>query len=314
MYSWLRCGFCLCEHGQVWEDTAARHVSLREELKSLSGLATRWRRLELASWNTILEKRIQDHEKGAWKSWFYIYRLIKSHQNMNIEKSDGAAEFMSSLEQFLQTATIGEFSERLHLLSAFQAHLRLMASCETSTQLSHVLENLVLYYTQFEEPINKKLENELAVIRKDLKDFVKLAKWENRGYYAMKLGADRAQRKLHKLCLGADKVLKIPAVLVLTDAQKVMSFSSLEAMFGGKNVSQLADNQSEIIPATLKIAQESWMVLCNSSARVPSQWSFDHPVGKCLDLQNPELRYNQLPRLTARMQSILGQLPEGVCT
>ncbi len=38
----------------------------------------------------------------------------------------------------------------------------------------------------------------MAPHEKDLADFVALAKWEDRGYYAMKASTDKAQRHLHK--------------------------------------------------------------------------------------------------------------------
>ncbi len=44
---------------QLWEETAARHVSLAPQLAPLSALATRWRRLELAAWRGLLDRTRQ---------------------------------------------------------------------------------------------------------------------------------------------------------------------------------------------------------------------------------------------------------------
>jgi midasin len=38
----------------------------------------------------------------------------------------------------------------------------------------------------------------MAPHEKDLSDFVALAKWEDRGYYAMRVSTEKAQRHLHK--------------------------------------------------------------------------------------------------------------------
>lgn len=40
----------LLARAQLWQETAARHVSLEAQLGPLSRLALRWRRLQLASW------------------------------------------------------------------------------------------------------------------------------------------------------------------------------------------------------------------------------------------------------------------------
>lgn len=41
---------------QVWEETAAKFVSIGSELRAIAALATRWRQLELASWQTTLKQ------------------------------------------------------------------------------------------------------------------------------------------------------------------------------------------------------------------------------------------------------------------
>lgn len=276
-------------------------------LKDLTSLANRWRRLELSNWKTILEKRIKVHSQGAWRSWFYIYRLVIVHQSTQATQAGTGVDFMSSLEQFIQTSTVGEFSERLRLLSVFQVHLSFCQENCMSSQLSNILRNVLNYYREFVEPVQQELKDGLEKIEKELKDFVKLAKWEDRGYYAMKYGADRAQRKLHKLCLNADKVLNIPAVIVLTKMQNKLSLRNLESAQDAK--SDCADI-SEAIEIESK---EKWRSYC---AQYPGQhdgYCATEPISRMFDLHNSNLRYNQLPRLVARMHRIVGCIPKGDC-
>jgi len=47
---------------------------------------------------------------------------------------------------------------------------------------------------------------------------VKLARWEERGYYALRASADKAQRALHKLQRRAAAALAQPAAAVLAGA------------------------------------------------------------------------------------------------
>lgn len=149
-----------CPRLQVWEETAAKHVKITEQLSAVAAVATRWRRLELASWRTLLQRVVSKHQAGAYKSWFYLYCLLikgmqvvpedDEHANpdqaadaafTDISKlapvegggaasvNDGAAlekqyRFVAmTLEHFLQTSTIGEFAVRLQLLDTFQRHL-----------------------------------------------------------------------------------------------------------------------------------------------------------------------------------------------
>ncbi len=54
----------LLARAQLWEESAAKHVSLAPQLASLASLATRWRRLELASWRCLLVKTAERHAAG----------------------------------------------------------------------------------------------------------------------------------------------------------------------------------------------------------------------------------------------------------
>lgn len=60
-----------------------------------------------------------------------------------------------------------------------------------------------------------------------VQDFVRLAKWEDRGYYAMKVSTERNQRQLHRLTRRAEEALSQPAAAVLAAASKAMGFADL---------------------------------------------------------------------------------------
>ncbi len=49
---------------QLWQETAARHVSLERELAPIAALAKRWRRLELASWRRLLRRTAERSAAG----------------------------------------------------------------------------------------------------------------------------------------------------------------------------------------------------------------------------------------------------------
>ena len=60
-----------------------------------------------------------------------------------------------------------------------------------------------------------------------LQDFVKLAKWEDRGHYAQKQESDKAQRQLHKLVRDSQEVLKRPAAGVIGSYSAAMGFADV---------------------------------------------------------------------------------------
>ena len=58
---------------------------------------------------------------------------------------------------------------------------------------------------------------------------MRLAKWEDRGYYAMKATTERNQRQLHRLTRRAEEALSQPAAAVLATASRAMGFADLTA-------------------------------------------------------------------------------------
>lgn len=215
----------LLARAQVWEETAAKHVTLGAELKSVAAVATRWRKLELASWRGLLHRTVKTVADSAYLSWFHLHRIFFIGDSSS--RSVGPV-----LEDFLQSAPLGEFECRLSLLLGFHRQLLAYAciqeeSSSRSRELAAVLYNTYRYYQQFLSVIQTAISQGVAPHEKDLKDFVALAKWEDRGFYAMKSSTEKAQRHLHKLCRRVANVLKEPARSVLASAAKTMSMQDL---------------------------------------------------------------------------------------
>ena len=55
----------LLARSQVWQESAAQHVSLARQLERLAALALRWRRMQLHAWRHIINKLKARHAAGA---------------------------------------------------------------------------------------------------------------------------------------------------------------------------------------------------------------------------------------------------------
>ncbi|KAG2499138.1 hypothetical protein HYH03_002721 [Edaphochlamys debaryana] len=144
----------------------------------------------------------------------------------------------STLESFVQTSTLGEFRSRLAMLRAFGAHVEVRRAEEAAggapagplaAPLAAALANLNRYYGQFAGAVDAALAQGMAPLEKDLQDFVQLAKWDDRGYYALRASTEKAQRYLHRLSRRAEDVLKEPAATALAKAVKGMGVPELAA-------------------------------------------------------------------------------------
>ena len=214
----------LLNKSQVWEETAAKHVALDELLRPLVSIAAHWRKLELNGWKDVVLKARQDISKEAREAWFFVFGII--HEDFG-----SLADFTNAMDSFVQGSPVGQYRERLALLRMFSSYVR---EGETKGEdgegegegedegegdgrasklgtLSLVLGNLCRYYEQFQPAIDARIAADMKPLEKELADFVKLAKWEDRGFYAMKAAADKAHTQLCKIVRKVKDALGIPA-------------------------------------------------------------------------------------------------------
>jgi midasin len=118
-----------------------------------------------------------------------------------------------------------------------------------------------------------------------VQDFVKLAEWEDRGYYSMRASAQKAQRQLHRLCRRADEALRQPSAAPLAAAAKAMGFADLSpaavaaagnasAVFGQRptewNAGKAATKKKR---ANSRAVEEGEALALSHAAEMSSAWS-----------------------------------------
>ena len=79
----------LLARAQTWEEGAAAHVSLKEELAACAKLALRWRQRELRTWPRLLARAQERHVARAHRAWFALHRLLRPPRSAG-KKSDDA--------------------------------------------------------------------------------------------------------------------------------------------------------------------------------------------------------------------------------
>ncbi|KDD77117.1 hypothetical protein H632_c15p0, partial [Helicosporidium sp. ATCC 50920] len=184
---------------QQWEKTAAKHVSLDNEIAPLSSLANRWRRIEVEGWRATLDNAVQRAARVAQQGWFHLYRMFANSGPL----TEGTmADLFHSMEEFLRGSKLGEFGARLRLVRSFAAQLEL-----SGQPASTMLHALCQYYEVFLPAIDAAVDKGLEPVRKELQDFVRLSKWEDRNYHSMRANVEKSQRQLHSLSRKTNKVL-----------------------------------------------------------------------------------------------------------
>ncbi|KAF5899322.1 midasin-like, partial [Clarias magur] len=206
----------LLSKSQDWENHASRSVSLRSELELITQLIIQWRKLELNCWSSSLDNAQRRHAEKSNKHWFSIYQLIEGHlQDKRTDVKPDVAELplpsvSSTLQAFMEGSTLGEFHTRLAMLLAFHCHVLLAPEQEGRASLCSLLWNLHKYYSQFSDSVQARVTQLRAPIEKELKDFVKISKWNDVSFWAIKQSVEKTHRTLFKFVRKFEAVLAEP--------------------------------------------------------------------------------------------------------
>ena len=240
----------LLARAQIWEESAAAHTSLRNELSECAKLALRWRAREVRTWPRLLARCSERHASRAKRTWFALRRLLSSMKSRALVGADAEVgdqlddkldmekirNVTMALEEYLQGSTIGEFDARLELVWCFYAEMDVeMRACiargdvasKRDAALRAILYNVWRYYAQFQPVVEAHVESIRKPCETKLRDHAKLAKWEDRGYHAMKVQGEANQRSLHKFVRAFDTGLNGLALPILESAASRTGFKEM---------------------------------------------------------------------------------------
>ncbi|KAM9551495.1 midasin-like isoform 2-T2 [Salvelinus alpinus] len=230
----------LLSKAQDWENNASRKVSLRRELEPVTNLIIQWRKLEINCWSSSLDNALKRHTERSTKHWFSLYQLVERYleeQRMDTSTVEGdlsleslsLSTVSSTLQAFMEGSTLGEYHTRLAMLLSFHCHLLLAPSQHGKEPLCSLLWNLHKYYTQFSECIQTKVTQLRQPIEKELKDFVKISKWNDVSFWSIKQSVDKTHRTLFKFVKKFEAALSGPCAPALMEQGGSASLDSVDA-------------------------------------------------------------------------------------
>ena len=197
-----------------WEEYLTAHVnSLKDEIRKLSSLIIRWRRMELENWKGIYDLKTREFKSKSINWWFRFYNLVCNSDFKDSELSQTLADFFSICDDFIRTSNIGDFEYRLALLNNFYQHLsaeierNYCTDVETRIKIRDMIFNLFKYYAQFLPKLEQRLEAEKKPLEDKLRDFITLTKWEDVNVDAIRFTTKKSRRALAKFSKGFGEVL-----------------------------------------------------------------------------------------------------------
>jgi midasin len=208
----------LYESMYEWERVAHKGLSAAKYLAELTDLIVSWRRLELSTWMQLFAIEQQKAEDDAKSWWFVAYENIVANPR-RLSSEDIALhtpELVQALESFFNTATLGQFHQRLQILVQFKEHLAASkASFPELEPIYDALSNFLAYYSRFRQPITDALETQRQQLEKQAKEVVQLASWKDTNIESLRQSAKTSHRKLFKLVRKFRALLDTPVASII---------------------------------------------------------------------------------------------------
>ncbi|KAK2507590.1 hypothetical protein MC885_004960, partial [Smutsia gigantea] len=170
----------------------------------------------------ILLAKAQDWEENASRS-LSLRKHLNLVSQMIIRWHDKQMTLMllvSTLQAFIEGSSLGEFHVRLQMLLVFHCHVLLMPQVEGKDSLCSVLWNLYHYYKQFFDRVQAKIVELRSPLEKELKEFVKISKWNDVSFWSIKQSVEKTHRTLFKFMKKFEAVLSEPCRSCLMESGK----------------------------------------------------------------------------------------------
>lgn len=316
----------LLAKAQDWEENASRALSLRKHLDVVSQMIIRWRKLELNCWSMSLDNTLRRHTEKSTKHWFSIYQMLEKHMQEQTEEQEDDKQMtlmllVSTLQAFIEGSSLGEFHVRLQMLLVFHCHVLLMPQVEGKDSLCSVLWNLYHYYNQFFDRVQAKIVELRSPLEKELKEFVKICKWNDVSFWSIKQSVEKTHRTLFKFMKKFEAVLSEPcrSSLVESDTE--------EQPDGLPRPTNAAMNEMSSIQSLNRALRESLLVRpasaqvtvaeqCQGATSFPSQGVLLHRLPKLMKRMRKMcltfMKGSSLPHLVESLDHFTGEVISSV--
>lgn len=169
------------------------------------------------------------HQEEFCGDWVFSF---KEQEWSSPDSKPWIKELFQTLDLFLRSSKLGEIQTRLSLLSTFAAQISLELKngvysrekddIQVLSAISCVLLNVVKFYEQFMPAVNAFWNQVQMPLEKKLKEFIKINKWDEQSYYALKESTEKAHRKLFQFAKAYEnEILVVPLQFIIDQSHSI---------------------------------------------------------------------------------------------
>ena len=186
-----------------WQQFAHKGISLQQEIDKLSEFVLKCRKLEVESYKTILQSELSHISR---KNPTNLVRHLLDICLSSVQENN-FTEYLKLLDQFLLSATLGDFECRLNLLERLSV----------LNNENYCLASFVEYYKLIKSWIVQKYQTVLAQINKEYEEFLKLVEWKNINVLYLKQSTEKSHKSIAKFIKKLRIEMSVPIITMLKD-------------------------------------------------------------------------------------------------
>ncbi|OAL28055.1 hypothetical protein AYO22_03082 [Fonsecaea multimorphosa] len=177
-------------------------AKLLTKTEKLFDIVSQWQNIASREWLLDEEKRRHEEDAQAW--YFIAYEAIV-HNSRNLDTSDGGSlsyqrHLVEILQEFLKSATLGQYSARLRLLDTLKKTMQGLADTHQNLKTIAVcVQDVIDHYRRYEGGVEAALHSGRVGLEKALSEQIKLASWKDTNVAALRESARRSHHNLFKI-------------------------------------------------------------------------------------------------------------------
>lgn len=277
-----------------WEEFAPREFSFADFISKLRGFIIEWRALEIKAWSQLLRCKEQDYCLRAishfpkisnilfqeFQSKAYSTKEQKSDSCETVSEhsrfvfTDGKyratpsqdltylSEVFETVDLFMRSSTVGEFTGRLHIVRLFALHFlqsRKLQSVQkndllfTGDQTGFVIYGLWRYYEQFLPKVTTFKTKNFEPLQQKILDEIKISKWDQLTTTNLLEASEQVHRKLNRIIRQYEMdVLQTPVVSVFSTILQANLVSNSGSLECADTIPSFTDMFPELVVDKLK--------------------------------------------------------------
>ena len=272
-----------------WQIVASKEYSAVIHYNQLTQLLVNWRRLELSTWARLLDVEDEKCREDAESWWFVAYETIIAVPLSALESQEDVGQYtvqlFGTLEEFLASTSMGQYSCRLAMIQTFQAHVRLLSEHYPGIGVvQKALLNFHHYYRRYASTVQEVLLQGRQTLERELKEIVLLASWKDINIVALKASAKRSHHKLFKIVRKYRALLAQPMSSIIRDSlpeTNCVSHASLQ--YEGLGAATADQRAISMCERHLKIWTSKPVRFTNPNATAQNMFHLSQPSPTALD-------------------------------